>query len=62
MNKEEAYNAMIAGNKITNMYFTNDEYLHYNLNTYRIETEKGYYMSNYWDKNYLPNVKWQIKG
>ena len=60
MNKQEAFEAMLKGNKIINEYFTSDEYLHYKNE--RIETEDGYLMDNYWNTNYLPNVKWEIKN
>jgi hypothetical protein len=61
MNKEEAYQSMLQGNKITNRYFTSDEYLQYNVEKDRIETEEGYHMDNYWDIDYLPNVTWEVK-
>lgn len=60
MNKEEAYQEMLSGQMITNLYFTPNEYLQYNSKKDRIETEEGYYMDNYWDKDYLPDVKWEI--
>lgn len=61
MTKKEAYTEMLKGNKVTNQYFTPNEYLHCPENSNgRIFTEDGYHMSNYWNHDYLPNVKWEI--
>lgn len=60
MNKTEAFAMMIEGHKVTNRYFTSDEYLYYNTNNESIMTEDGYEFPNYWESGYLPDVEWTI--
>jgi len=59
MNKKEAYEYMLAGGLITNMYFSRDEFLFISPESDRIEKEDGYHMDNFWDSDYLPTVKWE---
>ncbi len=60
MNKKEIYQEMIAGHIVRAEHFRPEEYLMYNPSKDRIETEEGYPMDNFWDKDYQAGVNWQV--
>lgn len=62
MNKQEAIQSMKNGNKITNQYFTKDEYLYIDeFNTIRSEDNVNFTMT-FIAPTYLTNVDWQVKS
>lgn len=60
LNKTEAYAFMKLGFKVSNPYFTDEEYLHW-VQGKGILTEDGFNMSQYWDSGYLSKPTWYVK-